>query len=359
MEGGFSSISVMGDRLFSMVLRGDEEAAVCLKTGDGAPLWETAIGQAFFDHQGGNGPRATPALDGERVFVLGARGMLAALSMDDGEPLWRHDLTQDFAGVTPSWGYCASPLVVGNLLLVETGATRAPSLYALNKKDGTVVWRARPGKSGYASPIVVDIEDRALAVFFTGTHLVGLDTGTGSELWNYLWKTAWGINATTPIFYPPDRFFISSNYGKGAALIRVSPKAGSFGVEEVWKSGELNSHFGTAVLYRDHVYGFDNAVLKCVRISDGSSRWQTRGMGKGNLIVADGKLIVLSERGQLVLARADSGAFETLGSAQVLEGRCWTAPSLARGRLYVRNERMMACVALGKDALPVPPHHAN
>jgi hypothetical protein len=137
---------------------------------------------------------------------------------------------------------------------------------------------------------------------------------------------------------PGDQIFVSTSYDVGAAVVRVSRSGDRFEVAEVWRSGVMKNHFHASVYWRGHIYGFDNAFLTCIDAATGVEKWRARGLGKGSVLVADGKLIVLSERGRLVLTELDPGGFREISAVQVFEARTWTAPSLSEGQLYLRSE---------------------
>ncbi len=343
LGSGFSSMVSAGTRVYTMYGR-DEEYAICLDGKTGKVIWRRQTGRLFMDSQGGDGPRATPAVDGSRLFVLGAFGDAYALDRMTGEVLWRRNLVEDFKGNLPMWGYGASPKVAGSLLLLATGSDREPSLIALDKSNGKLVWATGTGRMGYATPITFQARAHRQVMFFTGSGLEAVDLEKGRALWHYPWKTPWQVNAATPLFIPPDMVFITSSYGMGGALVRI-PGKGTSG-ETVWKEKTLGSVFGTPLFYQGNLYGFDQAVLKCLDIRNGQVLWQRKGLGQGTLIGADGKLIILGEQGQLVIARADSKGYEGLASAQVMSGKCWTAPALAGGRLFLRNERSILAIDL-------------
>jgi outer membrane protein assembly factor BamB len=176
--------------------------------------------------------------------------------------------------------------------------------------------------------------------------LLSVSPADGKLLWKYPWKTSWFVNAAMPIFIPNDKIFISTSYDVGAALLRVKGAAGKLSVEEIWLSKDMKNHFNSSVLHQGYIYGFDNAVLKCVKADTGEETWRKSGFGKGSLILADGHLIVLSERGQLAIVEAIPGEYKEKATAQVLQGKCWTQPTLAGGKLYLRNQKEMICIDL-------------
>ena len=200
------------------------------------------------------------------------------------------------------------------------------------------------GKIGYASPIAANLGGVRQILFFTTVGLASVSPVNGGLHWRYDWPTPYSVNVATPVLVPPDRVFISSAYDMGSALLRVSWEGGRARVREVWKSQVMKNHFGTSVYHDGYIYGFDNAILKCIQADTGVEQWKARGYGKGTLIVADGHLIVLSASGKLALVKAQHNEFVEVAGADVLSGKCWTVPSLADGRLYLRNEREIVCL---------------
>ena len=356
---GFSAISVDGGRAFTMFARDGAEYVIGLDAETGKEIWKFESDEIFEDHQGGHGPRSTPAIDDGRVFAVSARGRLTALNAESGRLLWECDLKERFGGKTPRWGFCASPLVEGDLLLVETGGPGRKSwanplaksgagqtIAAFDKGTGDLVWTAAAGKSAYSSPISISAGGVRQIVFFTAMGLASVSPADGRVYWTYPWDTSYDVNAATPIFVPPDRIFISSGYDKGASMVKVNGVDGGLEVQEVWSGRVMKNQFSSSVLHEDHLYGFDNAILKCIDAASGAQRWRHRGFGKGTLIVADGHLIILGESGRLALARATPEGFVEKASAQVLSGKCWTMPALVKGRLYLRNEEEIICLDL-------------
>jgi len=321
-----------------------QEFAICLDAATGKTLWETGIGESFLDSQGGDGPRATPAVSEGMAYFIGSLGRVCALDATTGRVVWTVDLIADLGGRLPSWGYCGSPRVEGGLLLLESGAEGGPSLHALDKKTGHPVWRSRPGRAGYTAPLVIEVQGGRQVVFFTADGPVGVALADGTPLWHYDWPTPWGINAATPVFIAPDKVFITSNYDLGAALLQIEHGRDRYRVTPAWKSTAMNAHFTTPVLHEGYLYGFDDAVLKCIDLTDGSERWRKRGFGKGSLIVAGGLLLILGERGVLTLARVDGDAFHSLGAVRVLGKPSWTMPALAGGYLYLRDQNKAVCL---------------
>jgi outer membrane protein assembly factor BamB len=340
--GGYAGMAIADGRLFTAYARGDEEWAVALDAVSGKELWQVLLGPVFREQAGGPGPRSTPTVDGDRVYVLGAQGYLHALRVADGKSLWSVDYRGRFDAETPQFGFAGSPLIEGDLLVVEVGGGRGKQVAALDKMTGETVWTAGDDKAGYASPIGLSLDRRRQVVVFGGSGLAGIDLKDGKVLWTYPWRTEYDISAATPVWVAPDRLFISTGYDTGGTLIRLEGNRAS----QVWKNRELRNHFATSISYGGYLYGFDESTLKCVDLKDGSRVWRQRGFGKGSLIIAGGYLVVLGDKGNLVLAEAAPTAYRQVASAQVLQGRCWVVPSVAGGRLYVRDDQEIVCLDL-------------
>ena len=313
-----------------------DEYAAAFDVNSGKELWRTAIGQKY-DTEFGNGPRSTPTVDGDTVYVIGSRGDLAALSTEDGSVRFALSLTETFGGKIPHWGFSTSVLVDEDQLVVHAGGEDGKSYAGLDKLTGEVRWTSGKG-TGYNSPIAVTMNGKRRIVYLAGGQLRCIDR-EGDEVWTHEWPE--GETHATPLFIPPDRIYASGAEGVGAAVLEVVEKDGSATAEPVWESRFIRNHFNQSVIHDGHVYGFDNATIKCIDVADAKMTWRKRGLGKGSLVYADGHLYVLSDRGRLLLLEATPEGYVEKGSMQALEGRCWTSPTLAAGRLYLRNHGEM------------------
>ncbi len=355
---GFSGISVARGRVYTMFSEEDGEFVICLDASNGKEIWRFRSDSTYYEYEGGNGPRATPTIDGELLFTVSAKGRFYALSSVSGKKVWSYDLIKDFKSYMPKWGFSSSPLVEGNLLLVEVGGNNGKFIVAFDKTNGDVLWSSHTDKLGYASPISVTIGGVRQLIVFAGLGLLSLSIDDGEMLWSYPWRTGrFDVHAATPIFIAPDRIYISSGYGSGAAVVQVNVmnarESGDLNnggekdrmeVEEVWRNKKFQNRLSTSVLHGNHLYGFHNTILKCIDANTGAEKWKTRGFGEGTLMLADDHLIILGDRGKLGLVEATPKAYREIASAEVLSGLCWTMPALANGRLYARNEKEMVCL---------------
>ena len=245
----------------------------------------------------------------------------------------------------------------GDLLLLEAGGTEGKAVVGLDKKTGKLRWSALDGKPGYVTPLAVTIDGVRQYVFvrtLEGDIVSFLPDG--KVHWQYPWKTG---AIASPLFLPPNRIFASASEDVGSVLLEIGKADGKATVREVWNNRLMKNHFSSSVLYEGHIYGFDNASLKCIVAETGEQKWVQRGYGKGSLIAADGLLYILSDQGQLILAEATPAGFQEKGKVKVMEGKTWTAPVLSHGRLYLRDDDEMIVLdvrtpaaAMGKGGAP-------
>jgi outer membrane protein assembly factor BamB len=353
LSGGFSTVVVAGGRLFTQTKEKNQEVVVCLDAASGAVRWRYRYPcdyAAYPTFTGGGmpasrtGPRATPAVDGDRVYTLGATGVLLCLDVKKGKKIWRQELTKVADRDVPRHGFCSPPLVVGDHVYVQAGGSKGKSLAALDKKTGRVVWQALDDPVGISSGVWAEVKGAPQLIFFTGAGAVGVAPKDGKLLWRYPWKTRFNLNIATPI-YSDGRVFISSNYGRGGAVFRLTGKAMP---ETVWKKKTMQNHFNTSVLYQGHLYGFSVDRLRCVDFRTGEVKWDKAGLGKGSLTIADGHLIILGDHGQLVLARLTPTAYTEVSRHQVFprETLTWTVPVVSGGRLFLRHQNGLVALDL-------------
>ena len=332
---GFSSFSVANGKLFTMGLRGDREFVIAFDVATGKEAWATANPSSAFQNDRGDGPRGTPTIDGDRVYALGGNGDLSALDIRTGKVIWTKNILREFGARNITWGISESPLIVGNKLLVNAGGPGA-SIVALNKTDGSLIWKSQSDKAGYSSAIPVEINGGTQVVFFTHERAVGLDLKDGKLLWEYARPANNVANAATPIVRG-NRVFISSDYGTGGGVVEIKPDGTA---QEVWFSRDMRNHHSSSVLVGDHLYGFSSAVLTAMKFDTGEIAWKDRSVGKGSLVYADGRLYLFSERGVVGLAEATPTGYVERGRFQIQAGNLetWTHPVVVGGRLYLRDQ---------------------
>lgn len=347
---GYSSIAIAGGKAFTLVQRGAEEIVLSLDSVKGNELWKTPLGPGF-RNQYGNGPRSTPWIDGDRVFVQSVNGPLACLDAKSGEIVWRKDLLKEFGGKNITWGLSASPVVADNLVLAIPGAKDA-GVAAFDKTTGKLVWKTGSDKAAYASPVIATVGGTKQAVFFTASGLLGVSLAKGEELWRQPWKTDFDCNIMTPIVVEGDKLFVSSGEGNGCVLFQLEAAAAP---KAVWQSKGRKSvminYWANPVVHEGYLYGFagefSNKVhLRCIDLKTGKTQWTEEDFGKGSVTLADGHLFITTKTGELVLVRANPKAYEEKVRVQIL-GDNRTAATLANKRLYLRDLKKIVCLDLG------------
>ncbi len=347
---GYSGISISGKRVFTMYDKGDEEYLICLDLTSGKILWQLQTDKRFVSNWG-NGPRVTPTINDGIAYTVSGRSKLYAVNISDGSILWQQDLVNEFGGGAPNLGYSNSPLVDGSNLWVVAGGQNKNAIIALDKTTGKLRHSSQSDHNGYSSPIMTTIAGQPQLIFFTGSKISGVSPANGQVIWEYPWKTSSYENVATPVPVGGDRLFFSSAHAEvsGSALLQISRDTeGSFSAEKLWGNNEMKNHFSTTILHDGYLYGTDRSILKCIDVKTGKMQWQQRGYGEGTLMFADGYLLVMGTRGKLGIVKARPDRYEEVAVKDILDGKCYTVPSLAGGRLLLRDTREIICIDLRK-----------
>jgi outer membrane protein assembly factor BamB len=341
---GYSSFSIANGKLYTMGLRGDREFIVAFDLATGKEAWATPHGSAFRNDRG-DGPRGTPTIDGDRLYALGGNGDLSSLDARTGKLVWSKNVLHEFGGSNITWGISESPLVLGNKVLVNAGAPGA-SMVALNKTDGSVIWKSQSDEPGYSSAIPVDINGGTQVVFFTAKRAVGLDVRDGRLLWEYEHPANNVANVATPIARA-NRIFISSDYGTGGGVVEIKPDNKA---QEIYFTKDMKNHHSSSVLVGDYLYGFSSSILTAMKFDTGEIAWRDRSVGKGSLVYADGNLYCLSENGVVGLVEATPTGYREKGRFRIQQGSLptWAHPVVAGGRLYLRDQDTIYAFDVGE-----------
>lgn len=333
---GFSSMVVSGGRLATAGHADGQDTVFCFDAVSGKPLWKHSYPAELGDKYYEGGTTGTPTFDGDRLYWLSRWGDLFCFEAASGKIVWSKNIAKETGVKIPQWGFTGAPLVHEKLLILNVGEAGM----AVDKQTGAIAWQsANKDDAGYSTPLPIKRGDKWLALLGSEKSYLAVDIPTGKEVWRFKWLTQYGVNAADPII-SGNQVFISSGYGKGGTLLKL----GDAQPEELWKTKALRTQLNPAVLFDGHLYGPDGDTtktgeLKCLEFATGTEKWAEPGFGTGGVIIADGKLIALNATGELTIGPVSPSGFKPTARAQVLGGKCWTAPVLANGFIYCRNSR--------------------
>jgi outer membrane protein assembly factor BamB len=353
---GFSGPVVSGGKLVLFHRLEDKETIECLDPGTGQSLWSFDYPTGYHDDFGfDEGPRATPAIEGDRVYTYGAEGVLHCLDLGTGKKLWSVDARKDFQAQKGFFGIACSPLVDSNSVFLNIGGRNGGGIVAFDKNNGKIHWRATSDEASYSSPTFARINGRSCAFFLTSANLVATDPTSGKIIFQTQFRPPirTSVSAATPLIIG-DLVFVSASYGTGAELLKVNGDS----AEKVWSSDEvLSNHYATSIHYKGFLYGIHGrtdpgfepgASLRCVELSTGKVRWEQKDFGAATLTLAGDQLLMLTERGELIRAAASPSGYQASARAQILPNQARAHPALADGRFYARSKEKLVCVDLRK-----------
>jgi outer membrane protein assembly factor BamB len=336
---GYGSIAVKGGRIFVQGAGNKQSVLYVVSRADGRGLWSKALGPEGTNDRG-SGPRGTPTVDGDRVYVLTENGQLACLKAEDGTEVWQRNILRDFGGRQIPWLISESPLVDGDRVIVSPGGPRA-GMVALDKMTGRTVWASDQlsDEAGYASPIAADVQGVRVYMTLTSNAGVGVRASDGRLMWRYQPVANGTANIATPVF-ADNKVFYTSAYGTGGALLGLSAQSGEVKAQQIYFTPEMQNHHGGVVLVNGYLYGFHNAILVCLEFATGKVQWRDRSVGKGSLTYADGNLYILSENNVVGLAAASPAGYQERGRFKIADQGLpsWAHPVVSGGVLYIRNQ---------------------
>ncbi|MBN2163601.1 MAG: PQQ-binding-like beta-propeller repeat protein [Pontiellaceae bacterium] len=328
---GYSSVSVKNGKVYSAGHVDGLDIVYCLNAGSGKEAWRYSYPCSTGSFKG---PRATPIVEDERLYMVSRDGEVFCLNADSGKLVWKTEALKESGSNNSKWGIASSAVIAGDLLLVNIGDHGT----ALDKNSGKVAWASK-GDQSYASPVIMERKGKSVGLFFTAAGLELADVRTGKKVDSYEWKTSWDVNGADPMVIG-ERIFITSGYGHGCAMLDFA----SGSLKKVWENKLIQSQFSSCIYLDGYIYGIDGQTknkgsLRCISAEDGSEKWSTK-IGFGSLIAADGKLIVLDERGSLYVVQAAPEKYDELARFETgLKQLCWTSPVLADGTVYCRNDK--------------------
>ena len=345
--GGYASFVVADGRLFTIEQRRNREVVTAYDPDTGRELWTHGWSAFFRETMGGDGPRATPTWDDGRLFALGATGELHSLDAATGRLRWRTNILADAGASNLHWAMSASPLVVDNMVVVLPGGSGGRSVVAYHADTGDTVWTALDDVQGYTAPVLVELAGVRQILVVTAGRAAGLTVEEGTLLWDYPWVVSTVPNISQPLVLDDDRVFLSASYGQGAAMVEITRTGGGLSARELWRTNRMKNKFSSSVVHEGHIYGLDESILACLDAGTGELVWKAGRYGYGQLLLADGHLVVLTERGDVALVRATPDGHEELARFAAIRGKTWNTPMIADGRLFVRNTTEMAAFDIG------------
>ncbi|HEX2269008.1 MAG TPA: PQQ-binding-like beta-propeller repeat protein [Pyrinomonadaceae bacterium] len=339
---GFASFAIAEGKAFTLEQRRSQEVVAAYDLATGRELW-TQAWNAQYNDSNGDGPRSTPTWDQGRLYALGATGELRCLDANTGKVVWGKNILSDNQASNLQWAQAASPLVVDDKVIVLPGGGGGKSVVAYNKMTGAPVWKALDDQQAYVSPMLVELGGRRQIMVVSSQRVVGLTPENGSLLWSYPWDTDGGINVSQPVVVDRNRFFISSGYGKGAALVELKANGNNFTPTTIWQNTNMKNKFNSSVLHNGYIYGMDEQFLACIDVNTGERKWKGGRYGYGQVVLASGHLIVTDgATGDVALVKASPDQFTEVARFSAVNGKTWNYPALAGGRLLVRNSTEMA-----------------
>lgn len=342
---GWAGFSVAGRRAITQEQRGEEEYVTCYDLTNGSLLWAHKDHARFSESMGGDGPRATPTLDLEknRVYSLGATGILNCLELETGKLVWSRNILSESGTENLVWAKSVAPLLVEDLVVVS-GGTGAPTLLAAKRATGEIVWKAGVDGASYSSPVVRTLGGMEQIVSVNASSVTGHDIATGKVLWTFDWPPNAYAKVGQPLLVGTDRLLVTASYGMKSHLLQISKDgSGNFSCTPVWTSTTPRTKFSSAAVFGNHAYALDEGTLACVNLADGERVWREGRYGFGQHLVVGDHLLIQTEPGDVVLVKPNPEKLEEVARIEALSSKTWNPPTLAGRYLLVRNDREAVC----------------
>ncbi len=345
--GGYGSFVIADGLAFTIEQRRESEVAAAYDVATGREVWTNGWAGMFQESLGGDGPRATPTYKEGKLYVQGAEGEFRCLEAATGKLIWSKNILADNGTGNLTYGMASSPLIVTDKVIVQAGGQNGKSVAAYDKLTGKPVWKSLDDSPAYSSPMAVNLAGQRQLLIATEKRVVGLAIEDGRLLWEHPWVVKLNNrNIAQPVVLSSNRFFISAGYGTGCEAVEISKGDAGFSARTVWKNTFLKNKFSSSVFWQGYIYGLDEDMLTCLRADTGERQWKDGRYGYGQLLLADGYLIILSGEGELALVKAAPERHVELARFSAIHGKTWNHPAIADGKLLVRNAVEMACFDL-------------
>jgi len=344
---GWTGFVVAGGLAITQEQRGPEEWVVAYKLADGSRVWSHARSVRFSEGQGGDGPRATPTVVGDRVYAMGATGWLMCLELKSGKALWETSVLSGLAAKNLMWGKSCSPLVSADKVVVTGGENPSPSVVAYDVANGKELWRSGLPNDGasYASVVAAKLAGREVLLSVNALSLTIHDPAGGKILASHPWEGNWP-KCSDPIVLPDDKILLTAGYQMGDYLLQVKPNGEKLALEVVWNTKGMKTTFNNCTVRDNAVYGIDDGILACMDLKDGKRLWKSERVGQGQILAVGDLLLVQTESGPVLLVEASPAGSKVLGKLKALEGKTWNNLCLAGKYLLARNDKEAVCYEL-------------
>lgn len=355
-----SSFTIAGGQAYTQVRRRisgtDQEVCIALNADTGQELWATPLGLADYPDGGvggDDGPRSTPTIDGNRVYVLTSYLRLACLDAANGQIVWSKDLVNELGSVVIPWQNAASPLLIGDRIYLNANSP-GQCLMAIEKRDGSIAWKRQNDNLTQSSPVAATIAGVTQVVFFAQSGLVSVRPDNGDVLWRYPFPFSIAT-AASPVV-AGNVVYCSAAYGGGAGAVQIASNGSALSPNQLWRTpGAHMNHWATPVYFDGHLYGIYGQTvvrLACLDLSTATEVWTYSGVGTGGVLLVGGVLMVLTDDGDLVLVKPDPTAYTEITRFSAVTGKCWNVPAVSNGRIYVRSTTQAAAYDVSLAATP-------
>ena len=356
LGSGYSRIAVADGRAITMFSDGEFDNLVALDAATGQEIWRYEIAATYVGHGGSDsGPSSTPIVDGSVVYGLGPKGELFAVSVADGTPIWTRKIDDELGAREPFWGFTTTPVVEGELLIVQTGGPDRSSVSAFDKRTGELFWSLGDDPVSYQSPKVMTLLGRRQVVAVGNTQMMGIVPSTGEILWTHSHSTSQIEGSSQLVPVADDKFLLTpsssgSGWQRDGTLYQVHEVNGRFAVVELWQSNAIKNSYAVPVLYENYLYGFSGGFLTCVDPATGEEVWKSRPPRGWDLLRVDGSLVIFAPNGDVVAVEATPEGYREQARVHLSDTGSFSAPSVGGGRIFVRNHADIA--AIGAAAMP-------
>ena len=342
---GWSSFAVVDGLVFTQEQRKEDEVTVCYDLNTGNQIWSHEEEIRFIESLGGDGPRSTPTVYDSRIYTLGATGILQCLEARTGERVWSADILEDADALNLQWAMAGSPLIVNDWVIVNPGGIEGSSIAAYHRLTGKKVWSSGDSAASYSTAQIADIAGTQTIVIYDGDGVTGYALADGKKLWAFPWTNQPKINAAMP-FIDGNKILAGTGYATGSIRFEVRNDGDEWVTTTLWTSRFMRPKFNDFLVKDGFVFGLDEGIMACIDLETGKRQWKRGRYGYGQLLLSNDLIIVLSDKGELVLLETNSKQHKELGQIEAVEGKTWAHPALVRDLILIKSELETACYRL-------------